>query len=288
MTRVYGYSFLTRPPPSTRPILGSLGLAGVPSMIGPLATASSWSRQRLALVAVGHAEQPRRDQVAAGQALGGAARRHFHLDVDRVGGIDPHRDRHPTSTIESCGLASSRSACSTPALVISSSKILRIVDGGESPPVLSRPVTRPDPLDHHLAVADHVGEVADGLLDLGRPHLLLRLAGSGGRGRAAPRSARPARPGRRGTRATGDHPSHELASLRSGRGGPPDATREPGRVVRDHPGHPLPCETAVRSSIRPGAITRRRAEVSRSAENGQAGFFRQARRIGFRTQRNVK
>ena len=41
MTSVNGYSFFTLPPPSTRPTLGSFGLAGVPIMIGPCAMAIS-------------------------------------------------------------------------------------------------------------------------------------------------------------------------------------------------------------------------------------------------------
>src|SRR5262249_28393895 len=83
------------------------------------------------------------------------------------------------------------------------------------------------------------------------PRLLLARGGGGGRLRKR-RSQRGQRDhDSEGTRATGDHSPHGPASLRSGRGEPPDATRGPGRVVRDHPGRPPPCETATRRTRSP-------------------------------------
>ena len=73
-----------------------------------------------------------------------------------------------TITIETCGLARSRSAFSTPALLISSSELLAIERRRRVAPGVIQAGDQAHALDPHLAAADHEAEVADGLLDLRR------------------------------------------------------------------------------------------------------------------------
>ena len=176
-------------------------------------------------------------------------------------------------TIENWGLASILLACSTPALLISSTSWVRYHDGGGSAPVFSSPVTSPTPSTlispfwttkaRSPTVSSTLAEASPRsfLPGSGGIRLDLNLASTSINTRARDTQVPPGM----------DRHMGRLLAART-RGEPPDPSREPRRVINRRTGPPahFPVRQATAGRANP-----RRAEPSGSTSYGQVrlGIF---------------
>ena len=202
-----------------------------------------------------HLAQPGGHQVAAGQALGAAGRGHLDLDVEPVLGAGPGRDRHPHDHHRELGIGQELAGVLDARLAHLVDELGAIPGRRRIGPGVLQPGDQADALDLDLAVLDHEGKVADGLLDLRRrrPRIAsswelrhppgLTCASTNIKTRARDTQVPPGMDRHMG-----------LPPCTRARGEPPDPSREPRRVIsRTGPPAHFPVRRAAAGSREPTA-----------------------------------